>query len=283
MFIFLNRKVFFKTPEGAAGAGPAAGVAGGTGGAGGIAGAGAAGEAGKPVVPGTVIPKPGETGAGAAVVDAGKAAADAAKAAAEAAKGKPAEEAKTLLGKEGEPSADGKSKDGDAIPKLDLKVPEGRTVDQAVMAKFVPLMQKHNIPKEVAQELLDLGFENLGNAEKALETRGIESWNTKVKSWEATITADAEVGGPKLKESIGLAAKGARILGGKELIKELDDSGFGNNPVIFKALVKAGRLMKEDKIDGGTSTGSGELTQEQKDAARYPKMEATLKARAESK
>lgn len=282
MSIFLKRKVFFKTPEGAAGAGPAAGAAGGGGGAGAGAGAGAAGDAGKPVVPVAEAPKPGTAGAGAPVVDATKVAADAAKAVADAAKaGKPVEEAKTLLGKEGEPPPKDEAKAGDAAkPKLVLKVPEGRTLDQAVMGKFEPLVEKYGLSGEAAQEFLNLAFENLGNAEKLLETRGVEAWNIRVKGWEAAIVADPEVGGAKLKESIGFAAKGARILGGKELIKELDDSGFGNNPIIFKALAKAGRLMKEHTIDGGTNTGAGELSQEDKDALRYPKMTEALKARA---
>jgi hypothetical protein len=268
-FKFNAKKVFFKTPEGAAGAAnPAAGATGGAGGGGAAAGAGAG--------------QPGAAGAGTSAAGAAGAQGQQGQpqGGAQGAQ-KPEGEVKTLLGQEGEVKPEGdKPKVGEtAKPKVDvaaLKLPEGRTIDKVMMEKYVPLMEKHGLSQEAAQEFLSLGDQMI----QSLEAKGHEQWTTKVNSWETAIKADPEVGGPKLKESIGLAVKGARSLGGAELIKELDDSGFGNNPVIFKALVKAGRLIKEDTVAGATQTGTGELTQEEKDAQRFPKMNQQLNARA---
>ena len=184
----------------------------------------------------------------------------------------------TLIGKEAPPDEKnaGEAK-GDAKPKLDLKAPEGVTLDKGMMEKFIPLAEKFGMSQEAAQEFLNLGAEMT----KSIEQRGADAWTKTVSDWEAAVKADPDVGGAKLKESVGFAAKGARTLGGAELIKVLDDTGLANNPVVFKALVKAGRSMSEDKAQGGAASSTGEPSAEEKDAARYPKMAETLAKRGQ--
>jgi hypothetical protein len=253
---FTRRMVFWKT-EGTEGAGAGkegAGAGAGTGkeGAGAEAGAGAAkpeGEAGK----GAEAAKPGEA---AKAGEPGKAAEG---------------ERKTLLGKE---QVQG------AKPKLDitaLKAPEGFTLDKSLMDEFVPLAEQHGLSLEAAQGVVNLG----AKMANVIEKRGRDAWDQQVSKWESESKADPEIGGAKLKENLTYAAKGAMLLGGSDLVKILDDTGFGSNPVFIKALAKAGRGISEDSVGGGGGSTGGELSQEEKDSQRYPKMEATLKSRGQ--
>lgn len=53
------------------------------------------------------------------------------------------------------------------------------------------------------------------------------------------------------QERVEQARRGARELGGPELMAHLEESGLGNDPALLKALARAGQLLGEAKVDGG--------------------------------
>ena len=67
--------------------------------------------------------------------------------------------------------------------------------------------------------------------------------------------------GGAYEEKIGFAREAAQAFGDDSLVALLDDTGYGNHPVIIKTFEKIGRAMKDDQLYGsGQPAGGHKLT-----------------------
>lgn len=150
---------------------------------------------------------------------------------------------------------------------LELKLPEGVTKDDPLIAGFTPLAQEFGLKGEQAQKLVDL----YAGAQKAQTEKTNAALIAETKAWQDATKADPEIGGEKFAASIALANKAVSAFGGQELFDILKASGLGSHPVVVKAFARAGKAIAED-TSAGTSNGAAPsaTTAEARLRALYP-------------
>lgn len=149
-----------------------------------------------------------------------------------------------------------------SIPEnYEIQPMEGYEVLPEVMETITPLLKKHNLSQEAAQELANVHMDIMQKQAAAMEKARSEMIN----QWVKDIKTDAEFGGAKYNENLALAKRGLRAIqppgeGKSELNVLLEASGMGNHPEIIKAFARIGKLVKEDSVldkgaEGGIKTG----------------------------
>ena len=132
-----------------------------------------------------------------------------------------------------------------APEKYEFKVAEGQALDASVMETFEAVARKHDLPQDVAQDIVS-------EVTAKLAARQIDCINQVRTEWEAASKADKEFGGEKLSENLGMAKAFATKFASPELMKLLDDTGLGNNPEVIRLFVRAGKAISEDSfVQGG--------------------------------
>lgn len=193
-----------------------------------------------------------------------------------AAEAKAPAEVEQLLGEAPEPK---ESKEGEkptdatkaeASKPIELKLPDG--ADPNTLAPFLEVATKHKLSQEQAQALVDFDRDRQVAADKSFS----ESWRAEQQKWVEAAKADPEIGAGKpevLKANLELAKRAIQQFGGRELAKELLDTGLGNNPVWVRAFVRIGKAMADDSI-AGTAGGpaAGPSGEEAFHRAIYPTM-----------
>lgn len=128
-----------------------------------------------------------------------------------------------------------------------LKAPESPFINEAVMKTYTDAAQKLKLPKEAAQGLLD-------QALPAFEAQQNKLIQDTRKAWKDSITTDKEVGGERFEQSRRAVGRVLRAYGNQELRAWLDDTGVGDNPHLFKLLVKFANAIGEERTDIGART-----------------------------
>lgn len=157
-----------------------------------------------------------------------------------------------------------------APEKYEFKVREGKVLDAALIERASPIFRELGLSQEQATKLHDL-FEDYQDGNLA-------NWNRQrdeqAQAWMWELLKDKDFGGPKADATM----KDARSFLGtfdpdgafREWIKA---EKLDNFPPLIKMLARASVHLKEDTFHGGSPNGSGELTQQEKDAAMYPSMQ----------
>ena len=178
-----------------------------------------------------------------------------------------AEEPKPILDKDGKPvlDKDGKPTFEEKKPEepkgapetyADFKLPEGVSVEADDLGKFTALAKEANLPQEQAQKFLDMANEHVAKLTEKAQSAQLEQWATVRKEWTTAIRADPEIGGQNFGASREYALRAVKSFGTPELVKEVFESGWGDNPHLFKFCVRAGKAMSEDKSADGLPSGS---------------------------
>lgn len=195
----------------------------------------------------------------------------------------PAKQAETLFGKEGakpavaEPGKEGttetKAKDGEAdkaksegAPETytDFVVPEGMTLDKAVIEQFLPIAKELNLSQEQAQKLVDLDSKR----ETARAEASTAAWNKITTDWVDTAKADKEIGGVGFNQNLADAQKTIKAFGTPELQAALNITGAGNHPEFIRIFARIGKALNEDSFKtGGTPSNAPKSAAE----TLYPK------------
>ena len=148
-------------------------------------------------------------------------------------------------------------------------------IDKPALEKYTSALNKARVPLEVAQEALDLHFEQARTIEKRLSDTQWEVFNRQQEAWQSRAMSDPEVGGTRFKTAQRAAARFIEGMGfspaeQKEFMDTMRTTGAGNNPVVYKYMVRAGeRFFKEGEARNMPPARQVPLTREQKQAARY--------------
>ncbi len=159
--------------------------------------------------------------------------------------------------KEGNKSgAEGDGENANDAPEqyADFTMPEGVVLDPALVEKFSPIAKELNLSQDQAQSLVDLQTETL----KAEKVKGDKLWDDTQAEWKAAGETDAEFGGEKYDENVGLAARAIKQFGNAEFNTMLLATGTGNHPEMIRFLWNIGKLIADDKIligGGGAKDG----------------------------
>lgn len=164
-------------------------------------------------------------------------------------------------GSDSQAETEGKDKpegegEGDKKPVeyADFALPEGMTVDQPILDEAKSLFAEDGLSQERAQKYVDLYTNKLKESAEA----PYKLWAETQKQWQDSIRNDPEVGGSKLAENLGVAAKALDRFGGDKLRQALNFTGAGNHPDVIKAFVQIGKAISEGKfVTGGGNAGSG--------------------------
>lgn len=117
---------------------------------------------------------------------------------------------------------------------------------------FQRYAKEKGIKGDVFKELMDKYVKNVPSPQKTTEALAKE-WGETLTGWHKEILADKEVGGQNYRQSKESAILAVKELGGKDLANELTQTGFGNNPKLFKFLAKVGDMMREGNFVRGGS------------------------------
>jgi hypothetical protein len=183
--------------------------------------------------------------------EAAKAAAE--KAEAEKAEAAKAEEAKKAEAKAAEDKAAAEKAAAEKVPeKYDLKRSEGSLVSDKMLEKVVADSRASKYSNEDAQHLLEEREETLKDL--------VDEQKAQAEEWASLAKADKEIGGDKFEENAEIAARFVKKHGSEELSTFLEETGFGNHPVVIKFILKAAKGSGEDKIVPGTTGGKVKKT-----------------------
>lgn len=143
---------------------------------------------------------------------------------------------------------DGEGK-ADGVPeKYELTTKEGYTWDEATAAAVTPMFKELGLSNAQAQKLADYHME----AMQQFQQGQIAQYH-KIQAAELEAAkADPEVGGARLQESLGFAAKAMDTYGGQEFRDALAAHGMANNVTMLRFLAKVGRELSGDRFMQGT-------------------------------
>ena len=153
--------------------------------------------------------------------------------------------------------SDGDAGDGSQDAPLDASaftVPEGMTLDAAMLEQAMPLFKEAGVNQEQSQKLLDLYSTKMQEAEQGK----LDTFNQLRQEWADKSKSDPEFGGDKFDENIASAKAALDKFGTPELSKLLDDFGVGDHPEMIRFMVSVGRLTQEDTPGNGARNSPGQ-------------------------
>lgn len=151
--------------------------------------------------------------------------------------------------------SDGDAGDGSQDATLDASaftVPEGMTLDNALVEQAMPLFKEAGIDQAQSQKFIDLYATKMQEVEQGK----LDTFNQLRQDWVKQAKSDPEYGGDKFDENIGAAKAALDKFGTPELSKLLDDFGVGDHPEMIRFMVSVGRLTQEDTPGNGAKKGA---------------------------
>lgn len=174
-------------------------------------------------------------------------------------------------------AADQKDGEGDggedALDYQDFNLPDGMELDSTTLETAVPLFKEMGLSQEQAQSLVDV----YAHAQQAQSEAVSEQFRQTQDQWVEQIKADQDFGGDKLEESKTSIDAVMDAVFGKmpaeprkgadekevqafldhphiQFRSMLDQTGLGNNPLLFRLLATIGANVREDGFDLGANS-----------------------------
>lgn len=151
---------------------------------------------------------------------------------------------------------------------LELKLPEGFVVDEAVMGKFQALAKEAGLQDEAAQKLVDLHVEMQQAFVASVEAEQART----VAEWQQQTLSDPAYGAKPYEHIRAVAKRAMDRYGSPELAALLDSTGMGSHPALVKFVHGVGQSMREDSVAGRSGSAPAPNTEEAHHRAMYPSM-----------
>jgi len=128
--------------------------------------------------------------------------------------------------------------------KTPERLPEGHEIDKQVLDAYSEAARDLDLPQDKAQKMLD-------KVMPTLHERALEQQEQQRDKWAKEAREDADFGGDKLEENLGVAKKALDQFGSDGLRDLLESSaGLGNHPEVIRFMVKVGQALSEDRFVG---------------------------------
>lgn len=137
------------------------------------------------------------------------------------------------------------------------QLPEGMAWDEKFEKALIPVAHQAGLTPRQLQTLMGAYAEYQKGQFEALGA-SVKQAREQVES-----TLRQEFGG-QFDAKVSMAKRVVQQLGGEELVRALDETGFGNNPALVKFAAKIGSMMAEDTLKSGANTGFGMGVEEAK-------------------
>lgn len=131
----------------------------------------------------------------------------------------------------------------------DFAMPEGITVDEALLSEVSPIFKELNLTQDQAQKLVDFQARQV----QASSQKQVDAFNQLVNDWLDQSRNDKEFGGDKFEQNVSIARSAIDKFGTPGLKQLLEEHGVGNHPELVRFMIKVGKLTVED-VPGGITT-----------------------------
>ena len=163
----------------------------------------------------------------------------------------PTDQAQAAAPAAGGQTPEAEQKPAGAPESYEFKHPdEGGQFDESVTTAFAEVAKDLNLSQEAAQKVLD-------KMSPVLAARQTEAISAARSQWLTDSKADAEFGGAKLDENLGVAKKAIDTFATQPLKDLLNESGLGNHPEVVRLFFRVGKAISEDGFVGGAGAAQG--------------------------
>lgn len=141
--------------------------------------------------------------------------------------------------------------------KYELKKPDGSLLGDKAVETISSYAKEKGLSNEQAQSLL----ERESSAVKSFFEEQQTKHNQQVDAWVGEVKADKEIGGEGYKQNVELASRVIKRFGSESLVKQLNETGFGNHPELVRVFARIGKSMTSDQlvVGGGTPAPKREM------------------------
>lgn len=136
----------------------------------------------------------------------------------------------------------GEAKKEEVEYKLELS--KETFLDNSILEDVKAFAKENNLSNEAAQKLLSKQDDIISKFVEA-EKNGHDK---KVETWREEIISDPVYGGDNLKKMSENAKRVVEKFGSENFKELLRDTGYGDNPEVFKFIAKIGSLMDNDSL-----------------------------------
>lgn len=138
--------------------------------------------------------------------------------------------------------------------EYELSKPEDSLLSDADMERIASYAKEQGLSKDAAEKLVT----DRDAAVKDFHQNNLDNHKVLVDKWANDCKDDKEIGGENYKESVIHAKTAIDRFATEEFKKQLNDTGFGNNPEVVRIFARIGRAMDSDSVvRGGAAQGSG--------------------------
>lgn len=146
-------------------------------------------------------------------------------------------------------SAEQKAVEQKVVPeRYELKLPDGADLPAEYLEQASALAREYGLSQEQAQKLVERDASLLGSQIERLQAvhaEQVEKWATEVKS-------DKDLGGDRFEATQTAARAAVSRFGDDGLRALLNESGYGNHPVVVRFFARVGQALSEDnRLLGG--------------------------------
>lgn len=162
-------------------------------------------------------------------------------------------------------TGEGEGGDKGATPEsYDFALPEGFELNAEIADEFKAFAKDLKLSQESAQKNVDFGVKLINK----FEEQKAAAFEAQRETWRNEIKSDKDFGGAALPENLGYVAKVFDQFA-PDLRELFATTGFGDHPQVFKAFVRIGKAISEDRLVGGAHQSPGDSAPEN---VLYPSM-----------
>ena len=147
----------------------------------------------------------------------------------------------------------------------EFKTPEGAPLEGEFVGELSAVAKELGLSQEEATKVAELGVKMT----KSFSVQQEQALERQASAWADAVTADKDIGGDKLPETLAIAKKALADLGTPELKDLLEKSKLGNHPEVIRFMAKAGKAISQDSK---LVSGSRQTTIESVAQRMYPNM-----------
>lgn len=142
-----------------------------------------------------------------------------------------------------------KAADAKTVPdKYDIKVPDGMTIDEAVLAEFTPIAKELGLTNEAVQKLADFQAKQISKITTAAQAAQKQAFESFI---ETTTKESVDFFGAKLDGMLPYVAKGRDQFANEGVMAKLEATGLSNDKDFILMFDKMGRTVSEHKLVEG--------------------------------
>lgn len=122
---------------------------------------------------------------------------------------------------------------------------------QKEYTEFQDFAKQNGIKPEAFNALMEKYSTNIAKLQEGMTGNLVKEWEETKKGWHQAILKDTEVGGKNYASARESAKLALSELGTPALAKELEQTGFGHNPEVFKFIFRVGKAIGEGSFVRG--------------------------------